>query len=64
MAITDIRCSGCSRLLARAGGFQLLEIKCPCCGRIHTERATSPNPRRVSRGSTHHPLDGRQAPPR
>ncbi|WP_268249117.1 Com family DNA-binding transcriptional regulator [Salinicola rhizosphaerae] len=61
MAINEIRCGRCNRMLARASEFQLLEIKCPRCGHFHTQRATSPGPRRNPRGNTNHSLDGRQA---
>ncbi|WP_353979383.1 Com family DNA-binding transcriptional regulator [Salinicola endophyticus] len=64
MAISDIRCGRCNRMLARASEFQLLEIKCPRCGHIHTQRATSPRNRSIARGQTYHSLDGRQAPSR
>ncbi|WP_425356051.1 Com family DNA-binding transcriptional regulator [Salinicola lusitanus] len=57
-----IRCSGCSKLLARASRFDTIEIKCPRCGRLHTQRATSSMPNRMqNRGSTDNPVDGRQA---
>ncbi|WIX31258.1 Com family DNA-binding transcriptional regulator [Salinicola sp. JS01] len=59
-----IRCSGCSKLLARAGQFDTLEIKCPRCGRINTQRATSSRSQETTRGSTDNPVDGRQASPR
>ncbi|WP_409321369.1 Com family DNA-binding transcriptional regulator [Pseudomonas monteilii] len=33
--LTDIRCGKCNRLLARAGGVQQLQIKCPRCGTVN-----------------------------
>ncbi|OLO06651.1 hypothetical protein BTW08_15965 [Salinicola sp. MH3R3-1] len=56
-----IRCGGCNRLLARASRYDTIEIKCPRCGRLNTQRATSSNFKETTRGSTDNPLDGRQA---
>ncbi|MBZ9574428.1 Com family DNA-binding transcriptional regulator [Modicisalibacter sp. MOD 31.J] len=65
MALKEIRCGGCNRMLARASQFDTLEIKCPRCGRLNTQRATSSMPnRKQNRGSTDNPVDGRQASPR
>lgn len=64
MAMTQIRCGGCDKLLARASGHRIIEIKCPRCGKLNTERATSPEPmpnKERNRGSTDNPVDGRQA---
>ncbi|UTW12924.1 Com family DNA-binding transcriptional regulator [Marinobacterium rhizophilum] len=37
----DIRCSRCQKLLARAV-FAVIEIKCPRCKTLNTQRAPSP----------------------
>ncbi|ASC96507.1 Com family DNA-binding transcriptional regulator [Pseudomonas aeruginosa] len=37
----DVRCGGCNRLLARASGFQHLQIKCPRCRTLNALTAAS-----------------------
>ncbi|HIE1665620.1 Com family DNA-binding transcriptional regulator [Pseudomonas aeruginosa] len=37
----DIRCGGCNRLLARAGQFDQIQIKCPRCGTLNQLKAES-----------------------
>ncbi|HBO4355103.1 TPA: Com family DNA-binding transcriptional regulator [Pseudomonas aeruginosa] len=39
--VKDIRCGGCHRLLARAGQFDALEIKCPRCRTLNHLKAES-----------------------
>ncbi|WIX31198.1 Com family DNA-binding transcriptional regulator [Salinicola sp. JS01] len=65
MALKEIRCGGCNRMLARAGQFDIIEIKCPRCRHMNHQRATSSLPsKEPARGHTDHSLDGRQASPR
>ncbi|HCK7249563.1 TPA: Com family DNA-binding transcriptional regulator [Pseudomonas aeruginosa] len=40
-SVKDVRCGGCHRLLARAGRYDELQIKCPRCGAINHLRAES-----------------------
>ncbi|MDA8484389.1 Com family DNA-binding transcriptional regulator [Pseudomonas resinovorans] len=37
----DIRCGGCSRLLGRASGSYILQIKCPRCRTLNHLKAES-----------------------
>jgi phage FluMu protein Com len=37
----EIRCGGCNRLLALAGWFEQLQIKCPRCGALNHLKAES-----------------------
>ncbi|WP_447588621.1 Com family DNA-binding transcriptional regulator [Aquipseudomonas campi] len=37
----DIRCGGCSRLLARVSGCYTLQIKCPRCRTLNHLKAES-----------------------
>ncbi|MBU0809602.1 MAG: Com family DNA-binding transcriptional regulator [Gammaproteobacteria bacterium] len=37
----DIRCGGCSRLLARVSGSYTLQIKCPRCRTLNHLKAES-----------------------
>ncbi|WP_310285582.1 Com family DNA-binding transcriptional regulator [Pseudomonas peli] len=39
--VKDLRCGGCSRLLAKVGQFDVLQIKCPRCRAINNLRAES-----------------------
>ncbi|MGY8873267.1 MAG: Com family DNA-binding transcriptional regulator [Pseudomonadales bacterium] len=56
--LKDIRCTKCSKLLARAI-FSEIEIECPRCR--HIERAMSPITKDgVIHGKTSHTLDRRQ----
>ncbi|WP_263147926.1 Com family DNA-binding transcriptional regulator [Pseudomonas sp. RIT-PI-AD] len=59
---TDIRCGGCSRLLARAEGFTLLQIKCPRCRTLNQLTAMSCIPERP-RASTERDAHGNQTAP-
>ncbi|MCE8004210.1 Com family DNA-binding transcriptional regulator [Billgrantia ethanolica] len=66
MTTRDIRCDRCNRKLASAGGVRYLQIKCPRCGMVNTQRATSSDTtpsKEPTRGYTNHSMDGRQAPP-
>ncbi|SNT08063.1 Com family DNA-binding transcriptional regulator [Pseudomonas segetis] len=37
----DIRCGGCSRLLARVSGCYTIQIKCPRCRTLNHQKAES-----------------------
>ncbi|WP_073292260.1 Com family DNA-binding transcriptional regulator [Halomonas caseinilytica] len=65
MALRDIRCARCTKKLARASIYDIIEIKCPRCGHLNRKRATSSEPihKERTRGQPDHSVDGRQAPP-
>ncbi|MAN51225.1 MULTISPECIES: Com family DNA-binding transcriptional regulator [unclassified Marinimicrobium] len=56
----EVRCTKCRRKLAMAA-FSEIEIKCPRCGAVNHQKATSlqSHPDRRQHGHTHHPLAGR-----
>lgn len=62
----EVRCGGCSRLLAKAEYVQI-EIKCPRCKTLNNLKATEPlnqapssaNAEEETHGQTYNPLDGR-----
>ncbi|WP_288463147.1 Com family DNA-binding transcriptional regulator [uncultured Pseudomonas sp.] len=54
--LRDIRCGNCNRLLARAAGVTLLQIKCSRCGTLNHVRAASPEPSPMSDMKTETPL--------
>lgn len=65
--LTEVRCSKCSKLLAKAK-YTHIQIKCPRCGTINDMRAESfkdechraPLPRRTNNGKTTRTLDRRE----
>lgn len=60
---TEVRCGGCSRLLAKAASFTQLQIKCPRC-RVMNQIATSyPNPERQRAPRSVEVAHGKESPP-
>ncbi|MBD9377023.1 Com family DNA-binding transcriptional regulator [Pseudoxanthomonas sp. PXM05] len=54
--LSNLRCGDCARLLAKAGAFDELQIKCPRCGVVNHLKAQSlPTDRqeRLTEGSSH-----------
>ncbi|MFS0827500.1 Com family DNA-binding transcriptional regulator [Pseudomonas phoenicis] len=51
--MTECRCGKCNRLLARAGEYTELQIKCSRCATMNHLRATSPalTPQSVDRAA-------------
>lgn len=54
--LTEARCGGCHRLLAKIGRYDEIQIKCPRCGALNHLKAASlsiDRPARHDEGSTH-----------
>ena len=47
----EIRCGKCAKKLGM-GLFEVIQIKCPRCGTLNSERAESPKPERQGASST------------
>ncbi|MFI8744492.1 Com family DNA-binding transcriptional regulator [Pseudomonas sp. NPDC077186] len=60
---TEIRCGGCSRLLAKAASFTQLQIKCPRCRAMNQIATSYPNPERQGAPRSVEVAHGKESPP-